>query len=122
MIIAEQFGRLLRRYRQRAGMTLRELGAAVHLDYTYISKVENMVIPPPSAHALIRMAVALRLSEDEEAEFYAVAELTKAPNRVTNAALLRNPGLRPLFEVAATRRLTDDQMRTILAAVEDAQP
>lgn len=103
-------------------MTQRELGALVGLDFTYLSKIEGLACAPPSAPALVRLAVVLNLSEDEEAEFYAVAELTKAPTRIANAALLRNPGLRRLFEVAATRRLTNEQLHTILATVEDGQP
>lgn len=109
----QAFGSLLRSHRKAAGLTQRDLAAAVGLDHTYISKVESGSCLPPSAPSLIRIAVTLGLDEDTEADLYAVAELTKAPKRITNAALLRNPGLRPFFEWAAQRRLTPKQLEYI---------
>lgn len=117
------FGTLLRQYRRQAGLTLRELGSRARLDFTYLSKLENLVEPAPSSDATVRLAVALGLSGDEEAEFYAAAVLTRYPTHIGNAAIIRNPGLRALLEVAARRELSPATMCIIQDIAErEGQP
>ena len=45
---SKRFGVKLRELRTKAGMTQRELAGRVTIDFTYLSKIENGVMPPPS--------------------------------------------------------------------------
>jgi len=60
-----QFGTRIRDLRKQRGMTLRELAERAGIDFTYLSKVENSKIPPPSEQAIIRIAEALHADADE---------------------------------------------------------
>jgi len=62
---ALKFGNRLHELRQNAGLSLRGLAAKIAVDYTYISKLENGRLPPPSASVVSRLAVALGADGDE---------------------------------------------------------
>ncbi len=59
------FGKRLRELRIRAGMTQRELASRVNVDFTYLSKIENGALAPPSEKVLLKLAVALNIDKDE---------------------------------------------------------
>jgi transcriptional regulator with XRE-family HTH domain len=59
------FARYLRELRKAKDMTLRDLGEAAGLDFTYLSKIENDAVSVPSENAIIRLAIALRASPAE---------------------------------------------------------
>lgn len=50
------FPELLRRLRSQHNITQRELADKIGVDYTYISKIENEALDPPSEETLIKMA------------------------------------------------------------------
>jgi transcriptional regulator with XRE-family HTH domain len=54
-----KFGSRLRELRKKAGLTLRELARKINVDFTYISKLENGQLPPPSEQVISRLAEAL---------------------------------------------------------------
>ena len=60
-----KFGAKLRELRTRAGMTLTELAGKCYIDFTYLSKIETGVLPPPSEKVIQRMAEILDADEDE---------------------------------------------------------
>ena len=62
---ARKFGTWLRELRIQAGLTQRELAAKVNIDFTYLSKIENGVLPPPSNKVLLRLAEVLNVDQDE---------------------------------------------------------
>lgn len=62
---AQNFGSRLRELRTRLGLSLRELGDIVSIDYTYLSKIENGVLPPPSEKVIAQLAEALNADKDE---------------------------------------------------------
>ena len=62
---AEKFGVRLRELRKQAGMTQRELAERVNIDFTYLSKIENGVMPPPSEKVILQLADALNTDKDE---------------------------------------------------------
>jgi transcriptional regulator with XRE-family HTH domain len=64
-------GRLLRSSRERAGLTQRELAAAVHVDLTLISKVETGAQPTGPAN-LTNIAAALNMTKGEENQLLAL--------------------------------------------------
>jgi DNA-binding CsgD family transcriptional regulator/transcriptional regulator with XRE-family HTH domain len=53
------FGDMLCDYRREAGISQRELAARVGVSFSYISKLENGRVPPPSCGTVARLADAL---------------------------------------------------------------
>ncbi|TET67120.1 MAG: XRE family transcriptional regulator, partial [Dehalococcoidia bacterium] len=53
------FGARLRELRILAGLTQRELAEKIGVDFSYLSKIENGVLPPPSEKVILRLAEAL---------------------------------------------------------------
>jgi len=54
------FGRKLKELRLKADLTQGELAAAVGVDFTYLSKIENERVDPPSEKTIIHIAEVLR--------------------------------------------------------------
>ncbi|MFC1908307.1 tetratricopeptide repeat protein [Chloroflexota bacterium] len=61
----KKFGARLKDLRIQAGMTLRSLAKSVNVDFTYLSKIENGVMPPPSEKVLLQIAEVLKTDRDE---------------------------------------------------------
>ena len=61
----KNFGKRLRELRKQAGMTQRELAGEVGVDFSYLSKIENGVLPPPSEKVISKLAESLNTSRDE---------------------------------------------------------
>lgn len=59
------FGQTLRELRRSRGVTQRELADQVGVDFSYISKVENDRLPPPSADTVVKICEALSVPPDE---------------------------------------------------------
>ena len=63
--ISQSFGQRVRELRQQLGLTLKELEARVNVNYTYLSKIENGILPPPSEKVVIQLAEALDTDREE---------------------------------------------------------
>ncbi|MFQ6122862.1 MAG: helix-turn-helix domain-containing protein [Dehalococcoidales bacterium] len=61
----QEFGARLRELRIQAGLTQRELANKINVDFSYLSKIENGVLPPPSDKVILRLAEALNADKDE---------------------------------------------------------
>ena len=61
----KKFGARLKELRIRAGMTQRGLAKSVNVDFTYLSKIENGVMPPPSEKVILQLAEVLKADRDE---------------------------------------------------------
>ena len=90
------FGDLVKRYRQRAGLTQRQLAdrAAPRLDFTYVSKIEGNKVPPPARDIVEGIARALRLSAEEREELITAAG--RVP-RDLEQWVMREPKARQLY-------------------------
>jgi transcriptional regulator with XRE-family HTH domain len=62
---ATNFGARLRELRRKAKLTQRELASQIGVDFSYLSKIENGVLPPPSEKVILRLAEALKVDKDE---------------------------------------------------------
>jgi transcriptional regulator with XRE-family HTH domain len=62
---AKKFGERLRKLRYQAGMTLTEVAGKCNIDFTYLSKIENGVLPPPSEKVILQLAEILDTDKDE---------------------------------------------------------
>lgn len=65
MAEAQQFGKKLRELRKKARLTQRELAEKVGVDFSYLSKIENGVLPPPSEKVILLLAEVLSADRDE---------------------------------------------------------
>ncbi len=61
----QTFGAAVRELRKEAGLTLRELAEKVNVDFTYLSKIENGTLPPPSQKVIQLLAETLNADKDE---------------------------------------------------------
>jgi transcriptional regulator with XRE-family HTH domain len=59
------FGERLRELRRAKGVSQRDLAARIGVDFTYLSKIENDRMPPPSAKAITALARELDADADE---------------------------------------------------------
>ena len=62
---AQKFGAKLRELRKQVDMTQRELAERVNIDFTYLSKIESGVMPPPSEKVILKLAEVLNTDTDE---------------------------------------------------------
>jgi transcriptional regulator with XRE-family HTH domain len=60
-----KFGTKLRELRKKAGLSLRDLASDVNVDYSYLSKIENGVLPPPSEKVILQLAESLKADKDD---------------------------------------------------------
>ncbi len=61
----KEFGARLRELRKQAGFSQRQLANNVGIDFTYLSKIENGVMPPPSEKVLLKLSEILNTDKDE---------------------------------------------------------
>ena len=59
------FGHTVREARKRRGLSQKQLADLVGIDFTYLSKIENDRMAPPSEKAIRAMAEALDTDADE---------------------------------------------------------
>jgi len=59
------FGARLRELRIQAHLTQRELADKINVDFSYLSKIENEVLPPPSEKVILRLTEVLNADRDE---------------------------------------------------------
>jgi len=105
----EQYGTFLRRRRLGRQLTQREFGAKVGVDFTYLSKVENGRLPPPSEATITQIAKVLGDNPEEH-----LAQARKVPldlraavaeMPVEAAMLLRELRAKPVSQEAYTQML-----------------
>jgi len=99
------FGERLRELRKQAGISQRELAEIVEIDFTYLSKIENNRVQPPSEGVIKKisreLSSKLKIDETKLAD-----ELTTLAGKVpfdVAEILSRNP-----LELAHLRSLSGD--------------
>ena len=60
-----RLGKLIKRYRLMRDMSLRDLGEAASVHYSYIAKLERGTLDNPSREVVHRIAIALDAPVDE---------------------------------------------------------
>ena len=71
------FGTELKEQRRKAGISQRDLANKIGLDFSYISKLENDRLPPPSAETILAICKVLELPPET-----LLAEAGKLPDDV----------------------------------------
>jgi transcriptional regulator with XRE-family HTH domain len=62
----QYFADLLRKARERSGLTQKELAKLIDVDNTYVSKIERGVLPPPSREKVLKIADVLEITNKVE--------------------------------------------------------
>jgi transcriptional regulator with XRE-family HTH domain len=108
------FGSHLRELRKARRLTQQQLAEAVGVDFTYISKLENDRVDPPSEATIRRLAEVLEADPDP------LLDRAGKPVPDLKAAVAQDPQLALLLRTISGRRLRPDQYRRILAIAEEA--
>jgi HTH-type transcriptional regulator, competence development regulator len=101
------FGERLRQLRLAQRMNQRTLAARIGIDFTYLSKLENGRLDPPSAETIVKLAQALGANPDE-----LLLLARKVPEDLI-PIITRSPQW-PAF-LRSIRDLTDDELRELSA-------
>lgn len=121
------FPERLRELRRAAGLSQRALAGQVGIGFTYLSKIENGRVEPPSERVLLRIAkeLAFRLGKDEIALADELITLAgKIPSDLAEI-LSRNPGVvRLLRSVGSDVHPATDWKKLLvgLTDVHDIEP
>jgi transcriptional regulator with XRE-family HTH domain len=99
------FGERLRQLRLAQHMNQRALAARVGIDFTYLSKIENERMAPPSAETIVKLAQALHASADE-----LLLLANKVPEDI-KPVIIQAP-LWPAF-LRSISDLTDDELQAL---------
>jgi HTH-type transcriptional regulator, competence development regulator len=110
------FGSRIRKSRVDKGISLREFAKQVGIDFTYLSKIENGKVDPPS-EKWIRI-IARELGEKEEELLELAGNFS--PDKMRKA-IEEQPELGRLLRKISTRRLTQDQVRGMLRIVSEKE-
>lgn len=105
---SQTFGNRLRELRKARDLSQRELAKMVNLDFTYLSKIENDRMPPPSAAAITNLASELNADKDE-----LLALAGKVPKDI-GETYRKSEGARMFLRSATTRKLTEQDWKRLL--------
>lgn len=113
------FGTRLRALRLERNLTQRELaervaarirgeGGGRGFDFTYLSKIENDKLPPPSVPTILQLAAVLDANADE------LLALAKRAHPDVAETFKRSEGARTFFRSARDLNLTEKDWRELL--------
>lgn len=97
------FGQVLKEIRRSKDVTQRELAAAVGVDFSYISKIENDRMPPPAADTIVKICEVLGVPPDD-----LLAMTGKMPTQIKEA-ISEKPAAQEFLREAQNMTLTDDE-------------
>lgn len=108
------FGKRIRELRLEKDLSQRDLAEQVKIDFTYLSKIENAKVDPPSDDAIRRLAHALDADIEE-----LLALAAKVSQEDLRETVTDNPGLGVLFRKLQSGRLTPEQIDKMLQISKD---
>ncbi|MFA5097160.1 MAG: helix-turn-helix transcriptional regulator [Candidatus Margulisiibacteriota bacterium] len=98
------FGNRIRELRNKEDLTQREFAKKIGIDFTYLSKIENGKMDPPSEATIMKMAEVLKVNSDE------LLTLAKKFPKDLNDILHKNPRTIELLRAIQSKRITDDEI------------
>jgi len=90
-------------------ISLRDLARRVEIDFTYLSKIENGKVPPPSDEVIEKLARELEADLEE-----LLALAAKVSQEDLRKAVAQDPRVGVLFRKLQSRDLTEEQLEQIL--------
>jgi transcriptional regulator with XRE-family HTH domain len=112
------FGTRLRNWRVEADISQRELARRADLNFSYLSKIEAGLVPPPSDDKIRALAVALERSASEADDLLRLAQDSRIPSDIIKAALIQNPEVGALLRRIQHRRLTEQELKELMQVVD----
>ncbi|NVL89786.1 MAG: helix-turn-helix transcriptional regulator [Desulfobacterales bacterium] len=109
--MTNSFGNALRECRRAAKLSQRELANRIGLDFSYISKIENGRLPPPSADTIVEICRVLEIEPEE-----LLALTGKIPSKVREIVSSSKTAQEFLSE-AQRMGLTDDEWTTMVKSL-----
>jgi len=97
-------------------MAQRDLAQIVDIDFTYLSKIENDKVPPPSEEVIGKLAAALNINKEELMALAAKVDMDELREAVT-----QDPRIGVLFRKLQARKLTDEQVGRMLDIAEEEE-
>lgn len=106
------FGLRIRELRKRKRLSQRDLAEKVGIDFTYLSKIENNKVPPPSDEVIRKLARELEADPEE-----LLTLAGKVSQKEIRKAVAQDPRVSILFRKLQSRELTDEQLTEMLEIV-----
>lgn len=113
------FGTRLRNWRLEADLSQRELARRAELNFSYLSKIEAGLVPPPSDDKVRALAAALGRSAADVENLLQLSVESRIPGDVIKAALIQNPGVGALLRQIQHRRLTEQELAELMRVVDN---
>ncbi len=114
------FGSTVRDWRLEADLSQREIARRADLNFSYLSKIEAGLVPPPSDDKVRALTAALGRGIDDAERLLGLARESRIPGDIVKAALIRNPGVGALLRRIQHRRLTEGEVAALLQVVDIA--
>ncbi len=105
------FGTALRAMRRAAGISQRELADRIKVDFSYISKVENGRVPPPSADTIVAICHVLGTNAED-----LLALTGKLPSDVQKT-VSASKSAQTFLREAQQLDLTDEEWETLMESL-----
>lgn len=109
----ETFGTYLREKRRESGITQRALAKKIGVDFSYISKLENDRLPPPSADTVTKICEALEVDCSE-----LLALTGKIPSEI-QSHLGSNEGAQKFLREAIDLDLSSEEWESITVVLKN---
>lgn len=103
------FGSRIRQLRTAKGISLRDFADMVRIDFTYLSKIENGKVDPPSEDKIRVMARKLVVDAEQLLDLAG-----KISSDQIRKAVESNPDVGVLLRKLQSRSLSPDQVKTML--------
>lgn len=107
------FGIALKAYRREAGFSQRDLAEKASLDFSYISKIENGRLPPPSADTIVLICKILNIPAEK-----LLALTGKIPSDVRQTIASNSTAQEFLREVQEMG-LTEDEWKKLVGSLRN---
>lgn len=107
------FGKRIRELRKGGGdghISLRDLAQRVGIDFTYLSKIENGKVPPPSNEVIEKLARELGVDLEE-----LLALAAKVSQEDLREAVAQDHRIGVLFRKLQSRDLTEEQLERMIS-------
>jgi transcriptional regulator with XRE-family HTH domain len=109
-------------WRVELRLSQRELARRAGLDFTYLSRIEAKLVPPPSDDKVLALAVALGRSEVDARRLRELADEARVPGEVVKEAVILNPEVGALLRRLQSHRLTPEEADRLREIGSHAQP
>lgn len=106
------FGRMLREKRRAAGLSQRKLADVVGVDFSYISKLENNRLPPPSGATIMRLAEAIAAPPEE-----LLAAAKKIPGALGDE-MTSEPAAQRFLGLASSMKLSRSEWEALVGRLQ----